>query len=153
MNDTIHFIMIATVVPTFTMSISYCIASKFAPFTQLHGPLLLGAFSIAAIVIEAGGFFSEMKILRVYELGTQLIYVLLYMGLLTADFLPHFLARSILFAALRCGIGMFRVQDNESEVSAVLLLNIPGWLLAELIFYVQLRAQANLFLAGKVTAT
>ena len=152
MNDTIHFIMIATVVPTLTLIVSYCVASKFTPFTQLHGPLLLGAFSIATIVIEAGGFFSEMKILRVYEMGTQLIYVLLYMGLLSTDFLPHFVARSILFTAFRCALGMFRVQDNESELLAVLLMNIPGWLLAELIFYVQLRAQAKLFLAGKVTA-
>lgn len=152
MNDTTHFIMIATVVPTLTLAVSYCMASKLDPFTQLHGPLLLGAFSIAAIVIEAGGFFKEIKILRVYLMGTQIIYVLLYMGLLSADFLPHFLARSILFTALRCVLGMFQVLDNESEVMAMLLINIPGWLIAELIFYVQLRAQAKLFLAGKVTA-
>ena len=119
---------------------------------ELHGPVLFGSFAAITIFLNASQILEMDNIVHNYQQGLSTLYYLLYIGIVSPQFLSHFLIRSVIFGFTKFSVAYSRVVANETEPTAALFLNIAGWLLAEIIFYVQAKAQAKLFLASKVTA-
>jgi len=78
------------------------------------------------------------------------VFFLLYIGILTTQFKWHLITRVILYLlALAFAITSRSIAfDRSSEVFAVVSVLLFGTI--ELIFYVQMKAQAKLFIASKL---
>ena len=131
------FLLIQILVPTMSLTVVYFIAKKHEASIDLHGPILLGSYAITVYVITSFNLIEYNSIAMTFELAVSVFFYLLYIGFLSIEFWPHFIARSLLYAVIRIHVGYHRVQNNESEILGAILLNVCGWTLAETIFYVQ----------------
>ncbi len=103
------FLLFQVLVPTIFLTIMYCITSKHEASVGLYGPILLGSYAITLYTITAFNLIEINSIARNYELYVSLCYYMLYIGFLSIDFLPHFIARLLLYVVIRIHVGYYRV--------------------------------------------
>jgi hypothetical protein len=138
------FLFIATALPTTCLLLTYMIAEKNLAFVDLHGPAFLGSFSLVIIVVSIPGVLELGESGRGQQQSLCFIYYALYVGILTTDFFPHFITRTVLYLGCRGLLLYSRVVNNETSHSLLLVLYAAAWLLVELLFFAQLKAQAKL---------
>ena len=78
-----------------------------------------------------------------------MLYFTIYAGLLNTNFLTHFVIRAITFAASVTIEVHWRINNLESTIGGILLTNLAGFVLVEVIFFVQYKVRAKLFLSGR----
>ena len=89
--------------------------------------------------------------MRSYFLGQAVIYYLLYLGTQQTRFLRHFIVRNMINIPCLFIISLVRVNHRELLLWQALYLQGFGIVVTELVFFMQSRSKAKLFLALKIT--
>lgn len=148
-RDTLWFFNLLIMPINITMTLCYCATKKDIRFVEMQGPVLLMTQLTVMTLINFSGVV-EMKLKNHNSIAIlTYVYFLLYIGLLTTQFKWHFITRFILFAFGTPLKLLFREQDLEKSAIVVAFITML-FFTSELIFYVQMKAQVKLFIAGKV---
>lgn len=148
-RDTLWFFNLQIMPINLTMTLCYCATKKDIRFVEFQGPVLLMTQVLAMAVTNFSGVV-EMKLKNHNSIAILLyVYFLLYIGLLTTQFKWHFFTRFILVAFGTPLFILFREQVLEKSILVVAFMSML-FFTSELIFYVQMKAQVKLFIAGKV---
>ena len=103
------FLLIQVLIPTISITVMYFIAKKHEASIDLQGPILLGSYGITIYAITYFNLIEVNSIARTWEIALSGLFYLLYIGFLSIDFLPHFIARSLLYAVIRIRVGIYRI--------------------------------------------
>lgn len=127
------------VTTTLALSLVYSAAKKNLQVIELAGTSLMGT---GCIIMVACNYFSMIEMdfmLNNQELCLATIYYMLYVGVLTTQFMCHMPVRVFWFAASAGAINYKRIADDRTSIGAVVTFFTVGLILIELIFYVQMK--------------
>jgi len=128
------------------------LAHKYKIFAELLGPSLYVVYTVCvALAFFNGTLHETTKAMRSLILGQSLIIYLVYIGLLNVRHLQHFIIRLLMGYPCKVLISLARVDHDESTMWQAAYLVVAGLIFTEIIFFVQFKAQAKLYLSLKVT--
>ena len=147
-----ELVILTNGVPIALFAIFLFCASRNKIFAECLGPSLYGTYAIALSVAYTLGILDEIDgFMRSYFLGQAVIYYLLYLGTQQTRFLRHFIVRNMINIPCLFIISLVRVNHRELLLWQALYLQGFGIVVTELVFFMQSRSKAKLFLALKIT--
>ena len=139
-------------IPTVCFAITMLLAKKYKIFAELLGPSLYVVHAMCvALAFYYGALHDTTKAMRNLILGQSLIIYLVYIGLLNVRHLQHFIIRILMGYPCKILISLARIDQNESSMWQAAYLFFSVLIFTEVIFFVQFKAQAKLYLSLKVT--
>ena len=103
------YLLFQVLIPSMSITVVYLIAKKHEASIDLFGPILFGSYGITIYAITSFNLIEMNSIARTWEFALSALFYLLYIGFLNIDFLPHFIARLLLFAVIRIHVGIYRI--------------------------------------------
>ena len=147
MYKLIEFALIIAL-PTILLSLMRFIAQRKLIFVDLFGLSYLSGYVLAFMILRLTDWidFSKTEIVQL-DLIMGLFYVVFH-GLLTSNFFFNFIARGLLYVSIQSFQVALRVKDGETDLVGMILIRTCGWIVFEIIFYVQQKGQAKIFLSN-----
>lgn len=123
------------------------LSAKYKIFAELLGPSLYGSFTVIVALAYYYGVLQEAtSATRSLILGQSFLIYIVYIGLLNVRHLHHFILRTLMSYPCTFLISLAKVDRNETTLWQAIYLNVFGLIFTELVFYVQSKAQAKLYM-------
>ena len=155
-----QFVLIIQGMITFFMTIGHLITRQKLYFADFLGPCLMFSFTASIMVVNLSGIYGgldeEMNYVQVWFC---MLYYVIYLGLFNIRFLKNFIIRQA-FWIFTMGFLVYRRRvyeqefGDEKEAEPFLFRSISVFLVMlffEVIFFVNHKDHAKLFLSMKVT--
>ena len=140
-----------TALPTIMLAIAYVLSLKYLWCAELLGPAVFGSLALVIIVVNLQDSLVVSQSSRNALTFMCTIFQIFYAGLFNCGFLRHFIIRTVMLLTAQVILQYRRVELEEAPLMQLLTLLVGNWIVLEIIFFVQAKSNARLFLSNKVT--
>ena len=123
------------------------IASKKLIFVDLFGLAYLSCYVLAFMILRLTDWINLSKTEIVQLDNIMVLFYVVFLGLLTSNFFFNFIARSLMYVFIHSFQVALRVKDGETDLVGIISLRVIFWIVIEIIFYVQQKGRAKIFLS------
>ena len=138
--------------PALGLALCLLVSKKFEIFCDFLGPAMYVPFTVSSLTMMFTSSFNvdQGKNENFALMNICFILYFLYIGFMNSGFLFQMLARVTVHQITLVTLQIGRMQ-NDSHDNTGIFFSIFILIYAEFVFYLQLKAQAKLFLSMKVT--